>query len=459
MQHRPSGRRRAPALVAALVVTLLTFGTGPPPAAAAPATAGKVASVDHVARAAIDQAMPIHWPRWRFWAGQGRLALDARFSGGHGSPAQLWDENGADAQLWVQEVAGEGGSYLHPGYDRNLCLGVNTTGWGSSVFVQGCDGSARQRWHIDRGPFGTSGWEIRNVPENLCLDVPFSTFNSGQALQIWGCNHGQAQRWTQLTPRRADGRTEPVYFVPGHTSAIGHNCSGNYWGQAMNALRGWGWTGDFHTVGFYANDVNCSDQIGRHDRGTGLEIIGRELAWDIYSEYSWRGVSVDAIGHSMGGLIVRAAIHGTQARWPGYPPFILVEDAVTLGTPHLGTPWALNVVACGTVVQCVQMREGSDFLNSLGQNPQSAQGTDWTAIGSEDDLIVQIDSATGIAVGHKTKYLDGMNIGHSDLPHNVSGQWRQVYWNYQVPSTWYLLNTGGSVIASASNAMHNWDRW
>jgi len=451
MQHRPRGRRRAPALAAALVVALTTLMTnaGPPPAAAAPGP---------VARVLSDRNLPMNWQRVRLWAGQGRLALDARNQGGHGSPVQLWSENGGDAQLWAVEAATEGGFYIHPSYGKNLCMGVDTTGRSSPVIVQTCNGGVRQRWWIDPGPF-SNGMEIRSVPENLCLDVPNNNFTSGRTLIIHGCNHGQNQRWTYLTPLRQDGRSEPVYFVPGHTSAIGHNCSGEYWRDAMAALRGWGWTGDFHTIGFYANDVNCSDQVGRHDRGTGIEVLGREVAWDIYNGYSMYGVSVDAIGHSMGGLILRAAIHGTQARWAGYPPFLLVEDAVTLGTPHLGTPWALNVAFCGTVVQCVQMREGSDFLNSLGQNPQSRQGTDWTAIGSEDDLVVQIDSATGIAVGHRTKYLDGMNIGHSDLPHNVSGSWRQVYWNYQDPGTWYLLNSGGSVIASASNAMHNWDRW
>jgi hypothetical protein len=457
-------RRVAATAAAALVVAASTFTAATAPAeagtararpAATAASAGTPATTDAAAtsaRAPIDQSMPMSWPRWRFWTGQGgRLSMDAAFSGGHGARLQIWGENGGDAQLWAQEDAAEGGAYLHPGYNRWLCLGVNTTGWGSAVYVQNCNGSAKQRWHVSYGPF--VGYEIRNVVENLCIDVPSSNFTSGQALQIWGCNHGEAQRWQQLTPLRNDSKNEPVYFVPGHTSAIGHNCTGDYWGEAISTLRSQGFTGNFHTIGFYANDVNCSDQIGRHDRGTGLEIIGRELAWDIF-EYSVRGVSVDIVSHSMGGLIARAAVYGTQAHWEGYPPFLYVEDVVTLSTPHLGINFTLNVAFCGTVVQCVQMREGSDFLGRLGQNPQSQQGTDWTLIASDDDGVVRTWTALGMSAGHLVNYPCCQGLSHSTIHKARTGAWRQDYWNYY--DGWHYITNGASPVVTAVNALYRY---
>ncbi|WP_443030951.1 PGAP1-like alpha/beta domain-containing protein [Streptomyces sp. CB02400] len=36
------------------------------------------------------------------------------------------------------------------------------------------------------------------------------------------------------------------------------------------------------------------------------------------SRYGW---SVDLVGHSMGGLIIRAALTGTERHMEGWPPF------------------------------------------------------------------------------------------------------------------------------------------
>lgn len=178
-------------------------------------------------------------------------------------------------------------------------------------------------------------------------------------------------------PARDDGMTEPVYLVHGY-SADGTDCQ-QRWGPAMEAWRKAGWEGGFHTVGYYEGDSSCNTKIAAANRSTPIQQLGSQLAWDIYLQYSRHGRSVDVVGHSMGGLIARVALTGVSRGWDGFPPFVYVEDAVTLGTPHGGVS-ASWVRSCDET-QCVQMRPGSKFLRvlaSVGQNPQSNQGTDWT---------------------------------------------------------------------------------
>lgn len=450
--------RRSLALMVVLAVVAAGLALSPSSAAASAPSAAPAATASPAERATVDPSFPSSWPQHRPRvqnpANRVRLAMDAQYSGGHGAPVWLWPANGGDAQLWVQENAAEGGVFLHPGYNRWLCLGVNTTGWGSQVFVQNCNGSANQRWWVD--------WnvdQIRSVPGNLCIDVPSSNFVQGQMVQLWGCNSSAAQRWIRHAMGRSDSRNEPVFYVGGYTDTEGHNCTGDYWGEAINAMRGWGWTGALRTIGFYRNDVNCSDQIVRVDRQTGIDEIGRQVAWHIYNTYSHRRISVDVISHSMGGLIIRAAINGVRTGQPEsnrWPPYLYIEDVVTLSTPHTGTGWA-NLC---TPVQCQQLRSGSAFLNGLAANPQSQQGTDWTLIGAGDDDTIEVGSALGMNAGHQINYLCCHGgLEHSQLPHTVNGTFPIEYWNHHDPGVWYAQGNGAAPIRAASNALYSWTTW
>ena len=227
-------------------------------------------------------------------------------------------------------------------------------------------------------------------------------------------------------PPRDDGMTEPVYLVHGY-SVDGTDCE-QRWGPAMETWRRAGWEGELHTVGYYAGDSSCNTKIAATNRSTPIQQLGSQLAWDIYLQYSSHGRSVDVVGHSMGGLIARVALTGVSRGWEGFPPFLYVEDAVTLGTPHGGVS-ASWVRSCDEM-QCVQMRPGSKFLTdlaSVGQNPQSSQGTDWTLIGSEDDHTVAWQSAVAsraepnMRPGHRVLYKSGEGISHGDLASTVSG--------------------------------------
>ena len=90
----------------------------------------------------------------------------------------------------------------------------------------------------------------------------------------------------------------------------------------ISALQSWGWTGTMMKLKYYAFDTGCShslDHHGSHSTHNGgtaehdandpsshgfdsrIEHIGYHLAWFIYDHYSKVGVTVDAVGHSMGG--------------------------------------------------------------------------------------------------------------------------------------------------------------
>jgi PGAP1-like protein len=256
-------------------------------------------------------------------------------------------------------------------------------------------------------------------------------------------------------PTRNDSQNEPVYFVPGIdiSQTPGHDCNG-YWGSAMNKFRALGWTGSLHSVAYYAGDTNCSIRIASGDAYTSIKEYGRLLAWDIYNRYSRYGQSVDIVAHSMGGLVARAAITGTTPQLSGWPPYIYVEDAVTIGTPHNGTGIANG---CGYT----EMRPGSTFLNWLADNAQAAGGTDWTMIGTEDDDVVPVASATieSGGAGHYVWYYAGQPLEHSQQTNNVSGTFQNSYWNYSDPSNWHYQTAGQNIITTAKNACYYWNQW
>jgi len=224
---------------------------------------------------------------------------------------------------------------------------------------------------------------------------------------------------------RTDNRAKPVVYVHGY-NAFGDGANCNMWNSMDNTLRAWGLTGPKVTFRYYFGDSNCThaaESYGANvhyypgsttfDRYVRIEHLGYRLAWMIYTEFSSKGITVDVVSHSMGGLITRYALTQIQRNHPEFPPYLYVEDSVTLGTPHAGTGWANW---CWTT-QCSQMRPGSSFINWLatyGPNPQADGGTDWTAIASYDDEIVSEGSGVSMSAAHKVQYLGSADVGHGD---------------------------------------------
>jgi putative serine esterase DUF676 len=265
-------------------------------------------------------------------------------------------------------------------------------------------------------------------------------------------------------PERNDGLTEPIYWVHGIDWKGSASADCAQWDTAISRYRSLGAKGDQRTVAFYTEDEHCNTRIGDFPNHSGnLPDIGKALAWDIYHRYTEKNISVDAVGHSMGGLIIRAAITGVQKKLAGWPPRLYVEDVVTLSTPHTGSKLA---TLCGG--QCNDLVPGSSFLKWLSRDPQSTQGTDWTLIGASDDDSVDWSSAVAtnaksagwMSAGHKVVFGSHQGIEHSAIYRKAStaAVYRLRYWNYY-QNQWIYQTTGASPVIVARNAGYYWHDW
>jgi hypothetical protein len=278
-----------------------------------------------------------------------------------------------------------------------------------------------------------------------------NAFN-GSGTDITGLGAVDTSGWTQTmlsaqpataakVPPRTDGLTKPVYFVHGYSDdGDGFNARGSYWNEAIAAFTNTTsparLTGPVWTWCFYGNDTNCDLQTPG-DRNVPIKELGRQLAHEIYDHYSRHGIAVDAIGHSMGGLVIKAAITGVQRGESGFPPFLFVEDAVTLSTPFRGAPLGQLCSTFNGTRQCQDMDPSSSFLDWLNDNAQAAGGTDWTAIGFDDDLTVPAWSGAPndmTTIGHRVIYTGGQilptSTAHMELLERTSGGYDYIYCDY-----------------------------
>jgi Putative serine esterase (DUF676) len=258
---------------------------------------------------------------------------------------------------------------------------------------------------------------------------------------------------------RSDNRHKPIYFIHGYESDSAADC--NQWNDMERKFRDWGHTGVFVEVGYYTGDVNCNAWIdyygshsvhfasghagGSHTPDTNIRHIAYHLAWNMWANYSSRGQYVDVVAHSMGGLIIRYAIAQTQRDNADFPPYLLVEDVVTMGTPHGGGKW--NSFCFWCPLQVDQMAMGSDFLNWLQDyawEPDGSGGTQWSTFGSDGDGYVAADRAAATAhdrdpinvyMGscHKTWYRGGA-IAHTDFLHDTQEAWTADAYAHHCPN-------------------------
>ncbi len=225
--------------------------------------------------------------------------------------------------------------------------------------------------------------------------------------------------------------TGPVLIVHGldAIAPYGGTCPHD-WDDAKQYLKSHGFADrEIYTVGYYDKDVvGCDRSINEstkpglgeeydntpdahvagttgHTANAAIEHLAYHLAWFIYNSYSKNNETVAVLAHSMGGLMTRYALAEVAARNDAFPPQLLVDNVVTLGSPHGGARSG-KLAECSLVTlakvdhlrECDEMTPGSAFLTGLeddGWDPQGARGTDWTAIGSDGDASVSADRAVG----------------------------------------------------------------
>lgn len=256
----------------------------------------------------------------------------------------------------------------------------------------------------------------------------------------------------------------PVLFVHGFSSSSSVDC-GSTWNTAISYLQGYHayggttlhWTGTMVKLGFYSSDTNCSASLssqyshcsGYYASGLGtnnesIRHIACDFAWYVYEHYSILGHNVQAVAHSMGGLIVRWAIHGVQAHLASFPPSLLVQDVVTLSTPHGGVPAGSNIFTCFGCTEGDEMVSGSSFMNdtyNYAQDPQgSGWGTDWTMIGGKAFYqlgcdVVSSSEATYMNLGHKSYFTSPCYSHGGYLTDTSDSSDAHIYWCDGCPVT------------------------
>ncbi|MGA8112804.1 MAG: hypothetical protein WCA46_03970 [Actinocatenispora sp.] len=260
---------------------------------------------------------------------------------------------------------------------------------------------------------------------------------------------------------RADTSKRVTFLIHGYTYA---DCT-NRWKTLKSFWRSYEWQGPIKSVGYYEKgDSNCDEHIARHATyNTRIQTIAKALANAVYRNYTSKGRSVNLVGHSMGGLIIRTAIWGTQHHRAGYPKSIDVANAVTLSTPHKG--WDCT----SSNNQCQQMRPGSTFLKTLGGTlPEGKGGTDWTLLGSELDRTVPWNSGVFYQhhADHKFHYLasqpkaDDSSLSHGGIREAGKDNWRynMKYWNNGMKGSRHTKG-GWSPLFAAYKATYWAHRW
>jgi pimeloyl-ACP methyl ester carboxylesterase len=140
----------------------------------------------------------------------------------------------------------------------------------------------------------------------------------------------------------------------------------SYWNRHRDAL-GTTYGEALATEGWTPVFLRANTGLGLRENGVALAALMQRLvtAWP-------RKVDrVALVGHSMGGLIVRAA--GAVATPDDARPWtVLVSDVVTLGTPHLGAPVARGI------------GHGSRGLARLPETAAFGRILDWRSLGVHD---------------------------------------------------------------------------
>ena len=176
-------------------------------------------------------------------------------------------------------------------------------------------------------------------------------------------------------------------------------------------------------IDYAAGPSTAAFPTNSYNTGTKIERLALDLMWYVYDTFTTQGRSVDFVGHSMGGLIIRYGLVRVAAGDPAFPPSVLVDDVVTVSTPYDGvdiapsplTPTDYTKVWCGSYAECAELTPGSPFLLELQADEAQWQGAvagEWTTIGGSPKDIMTDRSSSDIAPAEHVAYPDKNHPGY-----------------------------------------------
>jgi pimeloyl-ACP methyl ester carboxylesterase len=256
---------------------------------------------------------------------------------------------------WADRFGGHPGQGVATAVYAGVSLGLRAAGWGLGKVA--ASGAGPRLEDGPRGRFVSSAVNgligDRLVRERPRLAIEMAVRVAGRDVPLDA--DGLAAAFPDATSR-------VVVFLHGlcETESYWRRGRGRLGTTYGEMLAGEGWTPVY---------LRANTGLGLRENGVALAALLRDLvaAWPVGVE------RIALVGHSMGGLILRAA--GAVATEPGVPdrPWTeLVSDVVTLGTPHLGAPIARGI------------GHGSRGLGRLPETAAFGRILDWRSVGVHD---------------------------------------------------------------------------
>ncbi|MGB0652216.1 MAG: hypothetical protein ACPGQL_03360 [Thermoplasmatota archaeon] len=223
--------------------------------------------------------------------------------------------------------------------------------------------------------------------------------------------------------------------------------NGGEWDELIRGYKDWGWTGnlrivalhqcdnafnvlDLHSHGshsvlsdsvrYHADESAACGKAG-HTRDTDIRHLAYHLAEAIHTEYGSGKRCVVAIGHGMGGIILRTMATMIEQAVDGLPSEVCLKVVVLMGTPNEGTD-VLNYCESWKF-SCEQLRPRSrlmDWLEEEGQNPQTLGGTRWIAVASHRDEKVDFESVFSMQGAERVLYHEENKLSHDLEPNYIT---------------------------------------
>ncbi|MEP6714963.1 MAG: hypothetical protein ABJC09_05275, partial [Terriglobia bacterium] len=212
----------------------------------------------------------------------------------------------------------------------------------------------------------------------------------------------------------------PVVFLNGYETSCATTSFQHVFGIADQILQANG------RVSLFFNNCNVAGSPSIEKLGAAFGAYLQSLTYTDGQPVT----TVDVVGYSMGGLIVRSYLSGKQEALGTFlPPAVTgIGKVIFIATPNFGTPVA--ALAFGSSVQADELSSGSHFLmdlNTWNQNRDDLRGVDAIGIagnggtglavspGFDDGLIALSSASLGFYMPGRTRVLPLCHVASPGL--------------------------------------------